>query len=82
MLHLPRRWRKRRGKTPRDYAEWIRRYDTLTAADLEAIAQAEALLPDRPLLSVVLPVGSVGREGTAASIDSVLEQAYQAGTCG
>ena len=77
MLHLPRRWRKRRGKTPRDYAEWIRRYDTLTAADLEAIAQAEALLPDRPLLSVVLPVGSVGREGTAASIDSVLEQAYQ-----
>ena len=46
MLHLPRRWRKRRGKMPRNYAEWIRRYDTLTATDLDAIAKAGTLLPD------------------------------------
>ena len=46
------------GRLPRDYAEWIRRYDTLTAADLDAIAKAQALLPERPLLSVILPVGA------------------------
>ena len=77
MLDLPRRRRKRRGKMPRDYAEWIRRYDTLTPADLAAIAQAQALLPERPLLSVVLPVGHAGRDGTAASIESLLDQAYE-----
>ena len=77
MLHLPRRWRKRRGKMPRNYAEWIRRYDTLTATDLDAIAKAEALLPERPLLSVVLPVGAGGRDGTAASIEALLGQAYE-----
>ena len=77
MLHLPRRWRKRRGKMPRNYAEWIRRYDTLTATDLDAIAKAGTLLPERPLLSVVLPVGAGGRESASASIESLLGQAYE-----
>ncbi len=40
-------------------------------------ARAEALLPERPLLSVVLPVGGAGREDTAASIESLLDQAYE-----
>ena len=40
----------------RRYAEWVQQYDTLTAADEEAIRRHAGSLASRPLLSVLVPV--------------------------
>jgi len=58
------------------YAEWRRRYDTLTAADREAIAARIAQLGSRPLISVLLPVHDTPEEWLRAAIESVRGQLY------
>src|SRR5205814_5164636 len=37
-----------------DYPTWVRRYDTLSAADVEAIRAHVAALPERPRVSVIV----------------------------
>ena len=41
---------------PRDYDEWIRRYDTLTSGDRSAIRAHISSFEYRPLISVVVPL--------------------------
>lgn len=62
--------------TGANYAQWVSRYDTLTADDLLAIAGRIRQLEYQPLISVVLPVYNTRIEYLEACIDSVLDQAY------
>lgn len=56
-----------------DYEEWIRRYDTLTATDLEVLRAELDLLPARPLVSLRLVGNGKGLlERTVASLERQL----------
>ncbi len=59
-----------------DYFEWIRLYDTLTKenrAELRALAE---ILPDKPLISVVMPVYNPSPKWLIEAIESVRGQIY------
>jgi O-antigen biosynthesis protein len=58
------------------YAEWRRRYASLSPADRDAIGTRIALLPRKPLFSVVMPVHDTPEEWLRAAIDSVRAQLY------
>ena len=60
----------------RRYAEWVQQYDTLTAADEEAIRRHAGSLASRPLLSVLVPVYNPSPAGLRACIESVRRQLY------
>jgi len=54
-----------------DYAEWIRRYDTLDDDDRRAIAAAVEQTTDPPLISVLMPVYETPPGYLRAAIESV-----------
>ena len=56
------------------YEEWVARYDTLTAADCDAIRRHIALLGPLPLISLVLPLAAPAR--IDAAVASVRGQLY------
>ncbi|HKC61618.1 MAG TPA: glycosyltransferase family 2 protein [Myxococcales bacterium] len=58
------------------YAEWRRRYDTLSAADRDAIADRIGQLHQKPLISVLMPVHDTPEEWLRAAIESVRGQLY------
>ncbi len=60
----------------RDYAEWVRRYDTIDDDDRRAIAAAIENMTDRPLISVVMPVYNTPEKYLRAAINSVRQQLY------
>ena len=60
----------------RDYATWVSCYDSLTQEDRAAIASHIALLQDRPLISIVMPVFNTNTRFLRSALDSVLEQLY------
>lgn len=61
----------------RDYATWIRLYDTLRPADRIAIAAHVDLLVERPVFSLTLLVDPTAPpEALRATLDSVLGQIY------
>jgi GT2 family glycosyltransferase len=60
----------------KDYADWIRRYDTLTGADKEAVAARIAAFAKKPLISVVVPVYNTPEHLLRRCIDSVIRQLY------
>lgn len=62
--------------SPLDYNEWIRRYDTLHAIDIEAIRRHILGLTDRPLISVLMPVYNPKLQFLRRALDSVLAQLY------
>jgi O-antigen biosynthesis protein len=65
---------QRRGAS--GYDAWVRRYDTITAADrqmLEVLAQRQQA---GPLISVLLPVYETSEQWLRRCLDSVLQQAY------
>ena len=66
-----------RPAPPRGYADWVRAYDTLSAADRMAIRQRLAAMPARPLISVLVPVYATPERWLRRCIDSVLDQLYQ-----
>ena len=80
LAHLPRvqqwvgRARRRLHEDP-NYADWIRRYDSLSASDVAAIRTHIANLPTR-LLSVVMPVYNTDATLLREAIASVLHQLY------
>jgi glycosyltransferase involved in cell wall biosynthesis/tetratricopeptide (TPR) repeat protein len=60
----------------RDYADWVRLYDTIDDNDRRAIATAIEEMTDRPLISVVMPVFNTPEPYLRAAIDSVRQQLY------
>lgn len=67
--------RSRFGK--RDYATWIRLYDTLRPADRPAIVAHIDLLIERPTFLLMMLVDEkVSPDALRATLDSVLEQIY------
>jgi GT2 family glycosyltransferase len=64
------------GAMDMSYQAWIRRFDTLAPAQLEALRKAIARLPRRPLVSLVLQVRQAGVDDVRSCIDSILAQLY------
>ena len=58
------------------YAEWRRRYDTLSATDRDGIRARIAAMERRPLLSVLMPVHDAPEDWLRAAIESVRTQLY------
>ncbi len=73
---MPRRNTPVRPSPPQSYADWVRHYDTLSQADRAAIRNRVAALPQRPLLSVLVPVYATPEPWLRRSIQSVLDQLY------
>jgi lipopolysaccharide biosynthesis protein/GT2 family glycosyltransferase len=61
---------------PKDYANWVRLYDTINDDDREAIAMAIHEMTVRPLISVVMPVYNTVETYLRGAIDSVRRQLY------
>jgi O-antigen biosynthesis protein len=59
-----------------DYAEWVRRYDTVTGEKREKILGLVKIMTDKPLISVVMPVYNAKPEWLARAIESVRQQIY------
>ena len=59
-----------------DYAEWIRRYDTLTEESRAAIKARIDAFPNRPLISVVMPVHNPEPDWLIEAVESVRRQIY------
>jgi GT2 family glycosyltransferase len=60
----------------RDYPDWIRRYDTLSAADRVAIRQHVARFSYKPIISVVVPAYNTPADTLREMIQSVQAQLY------
>lgn len=61
---------------PHDYAEWVRRYDTLDEDRRNRLRQRAQVLPRQPLISVVMPTYNANGEWLDAAIESVRAQIY------
>jgi len=61
---------------PGNYEQWVEEHDTLTARDLECIRDAQARLPYRPLISVIMPVYNTPEPLLREAIASVRAQLY------
>ncbi|WP_096349099.1 glycosyltransferase family 2 protein [Hydrogenophaga crassostreae] len=60
----------------RDYAEWVRRYDTLTPANLAALKVQVGELPSTPIISIAMPTYNANQAWLAEVIESVRQQVY------
>lgn len=58
------------------YREWVRRHDTLSEADRQAIRERVDKLARKPLISVILPVYNTDERYLRQAIESVLGQLY------
>ena len=63
-------------RTSSNYAEWKRRYDTLTDADRDAIKSRVGILSLAPKISVLMPVHNVEEQWLRGAIDSIRTQLY------
>jgi GT2 family glycosyltransferase len=73
---VPRRDAGTRVPAPRTYGDWVRSYDTLTAADRAAIRLRIGAMARRPQLSVLVPVYNTPEPWLRRCIQSVLDQLY------
>ena len=62
--------------TIKRYQEWVKLYDTLSVADIEAIKEHISALTEQPLISVVMPVFNPRLLFLREALDSVLSQLY------
>ncbi|MBV8371260.1 MAG: glycosyltransferase family 2 protein [Candidatus Eremiobacteraeota bacterium] len=58
------------------YERWLRAHD-LRRSDEEVVRRLAALLPHRPLISVIVPTYETPERYLRAALDSVLEQLYE-----
>jgi GT2 family glycosyltransferase len=63
-------------RAPDRYDDWIAKYDFAESRDRPALEQAIAALPERPLISVVMPVYNTPEKLLEEAIQSVVGQAY------
>ena len=73
---LPRQLRSLIGYPDRSYRAWIEAFDTVRDEDRARIAARIAVLPDRPLISVVMPVYDPPPQFLTRAIESVRAQLY------
>jgi GT2 family glycosyltransferase len=66
----------RRSGGRSDYTKWIRRYDTLTPAKRERIAQRVSAMKEMPLISVLMPTYNPNPIWLREAIESVRAQIY------
>lgn len=59
------------------YQKWIQKYDTLTDEDRTKIRRRIEKLPQKPLISVVMPVYNVEEKWLRLCVESVLKQLYE-----
>jgi glycosyltransferase involved in cell wall biosynthesis len=59
-----------------DYDEWIQRYDRIDDEQRAAIRKRIAVMPDKPLISVVMPTYNPKPEWLKEAIESVRNQLY------
>ena len=59
-----------------DYDEWIQRYDCIDDEQRAAIQKRIAVMPDRPLISVVMPTYNPKPEWLKEAIESIRNQLY------
>lgn len=59
-----------------DYAEWVRRYDTLTDADRQHMRDVQAAFAVQPVISVVMPTYNPKPGWLIEAIESVRGQIY------
>jgi GT2 family glycosyltransferase len=59
-----------------DYNRWVQFYDDITQADRDLICEHVALLPARPLISIVLLHSNKDKSASARSVASVRTQLY------
>lgn len=64
------------GASSNDYAEWVQRYDTLTAETRVKMRNRIAEMHKKPLVSVVMPVHNPKPVWLEAAIESVRNQIY------
>lgn len=62
--------------TVSDYQEWTRRFDTLSELDVTVLKIKTQALPEKPLISILLPVFKTPEALLRKAIDSVLAQIY------
>ena len=69
---------QRRSIAPssRSYGKWVKRHDTLSAADREAIRAHLAQLPYQPLISVIVPTYNTPATVLREMVESVKAQLY------
>jgi O-antigen biosynthesis protein len=67
---------ERRRRAASGYDAWVRRYDTITAADRQMLEVRAQRHQAGPLISVILPVYQTPEQWLRRCLDSVLEQAY------
>ena len=60
----------------RDYAEWVRRYDTITPEILAALKSKINGLQAKPTISIAMPTYNANRDWLAQAIESVRQQVY------
>lgn len=65
------------GSTGAGYAEWVRRYDTFSVAEIELLRGVAGELQNPPLMSILMPVYNPPRALLSEAIESVRNQAYQ-----
>jgi GT2 family glycosyltransferase len=58
------------------YSRWIAMYDSISDADRVAIRTHIAGLPFRPLISIIMPVGSESKAAFWKSFNSIINQLY------
>jgi GT2 family glycosyltransferase len=61
----------------RNYAAWIRKYDSISEKEKETYAARARALPDTPLMSVLMPVYEPKIEWLMEAVESVRSQIYQ-----
>ncbi|HET6604653.1 MAG TPA: glycosyltransferase family 2 protein [Xanthomonadaceae bacterium] len=59
-----------------DYGEWVRRFDTPSRADLEALAAESHAMANAPTVSILMPVFETPEPLLRRAIESVLAQVY------
>lgn len=64
------------GHTNDAYLDWVAEHDTLSATDRAAVVAHCEALPERPLLSVVMPAYDTDDAALRECLDSVLGQLY------
>lgn len=62
---------------PRDYGEWVRRYDTLDTQAMTRLKEEARSMTSKPLVSVVMPTFNANLEWLEQAIRSVQNQIYE-----
>lgn len=61
----------------KSYEEWVKKYDTLDASDIDAIKNQIENFEIKPLISIIMPTYNTPKNVLIEAIDSVVAQIYE-----